>query len=252
MTAGLYGFRKRIFGRKSRGLCVDTKWEADDWEMTLCRSSFPDSVCVSWLTCSNKGHRHPRLLSLESVRKEISHLLSEPSWHALPKPLHCSSCWLTSLGHSRGAIYIDGSFNLVVPKFYHLKNGDSNETQVIDQYAKCFYMNAIYMFTQIKLPKLGDVAHDFNVLAISSRIFWHSLCAEDCYGKHQPEVFFPVTDWLTWRQSFICKHNASGRSPKPMTERMLMDKYLASCPSVEIILECVLYCFLKVPREIKL
>lgn len=37
-----------------------------------------------------------------------------------------------------------------------------------------------------------------------------------------------------------------------MTERMLMDNYLASCPSIEIILECVLYCFLKVPKEIKL
>ena len=110
------------------------------------------------------------------MRKETSYLLSEPSWQALPKPLHCSSCWLTSLGHSRGDIYIDGSFNLIVPKFYLLKNRDSNETKVIDRYAKCFYMNTIYVFTQIKLPKPDDVAHGFNVLAISSRIFWHSLC----------------------------------------------------------------------------
>lgn len=44
---------------------------------------------------------------------------------------------------------MDRSFNLSVPKFYHLKSGGSNNTQVLDSYAKCLAPRVLFFWSQV-------------------------------------------------------------------------------------------------------
>lgn len=103
------------------------------------------------------------------------------------------------------------------------------------------------MVTQKKMLKLGTVAIDASVLAISPCYSLYMLKTAD---MHQPEVFFMVTGWLALRtgQKFC----------KLMLLVQVLSQWQKGCccintqlHTVEIILECVLYHLLELPREMK-